>query len=115
MRADLIEQGRDWHTTVCRVAPGRGTEPRDAAERGRHANGAFGVLGYAKGRHAVGNRCRGASATPARDSGRIVRITYRAVRMIVAGVAVGELVQIRLAEHDRASLAQRAHERRVFL
>src|SRR5262249_60410358 len=52
---------------------------------------------------------------PAGDSGRVVGIAYGAVRVIVAGVAVGELVQIRLAEHDRASLAQRVHEWRIGL
>ena len=54
-----------------------------------------------------GNRRRRSAAAAARNAREIIRIVYRAEGEIVAGPAIGQFVQIRLAEHDGAGAAQR--------
>ena len=114
MRSYLIEQGCDRHTAVCGVAAGRRPQSCDAAERRRDTNGPLGILGDSEGCHAGRDRRCGAATAAAGDTAGIVRVVDSAEGLVVASPAIGELVQVRLTEHDRTDRSQRSHDWRVL-
>ena len=91
----------------CDQRSGGRTEAGDAAKRRRDAHRAAGIGADAARGEPRGDRDAGAAARAAGDARRIVGIAGRAERGVVVGHAVGELVQVGLAEHDRAGVEQR--------
>src|ERR1051326_8102904 len=88
-------------------------ETDDAALRRGQAYRAGGI-GTQRGRAQTGGDCSGGATT--RTPGhmlRIPRIAYGSELHIRTRAAVGELVQVGLAENDRASLPQPGHDRRL--
>lgn len=114
MGADLIEQRRDRYAAPRRVASGRRSEAGNAAERGRHPDGSFGILRNPEGRKPCGDRGSGSAAAPAGYALEVVGIVNRAERKIVAGPTVRQLMQIGLAEHDGACVPERRDDRCIL-
>ena len=106
---------RDRHDALLRPAAGRRPEADDAAQRRGNAHRAAGVRADAAGHHARAHRDAGAAARAAGNAARVVRIARRAERGVVVGDAVRELVQVGLAEDERAGVEQPLHDRRVAL
>src|ERR1700692_952814 len=106
---DLVEERRNRRTGVRRVPAGGGAKARKPAEGRGHADRSFRVLGNTKRCHVVGDRRGRATAAASGYARRVVGIVDCAEGVVVARVAVGELMQISLAEHNGASFAQRSY------
>ena len=91
----------------------RRLEPDGAARRRRNPDGAARVGADRCEAHALDERHGGAAARSAGRSRRIERMTHGSERRLLAGRAEGELVEIGLADEDRAGLAQPRDDRRV--
>ena len=83
------------------------SEPALTARRPHHQRG--------HARQPRRNRRRRSAAAAAGNSRRIIGVVDRAERKIIAGPAIGKLVQIGLAEYDRAGRPQSRDRRRIFL
>ena len=101
--ADAIETGRKWNDVGDGNAPEGGFEADDAAEGGRDADGAPSIRADTAAAQTGGNRCRRTSAGTAGNAGKIPRIARGAEVRIVGGDAVGEFVEVGLAEDDDPS------------
>src|SRR5437764_1569687 len=111
---DLVEERRNRRTGVRRVPAGGGAKAREPAEGRGHPDRSFRVLGNTERCHVVGDRCGRATTAPPGYARRVVRIVDCAEGVVVARVAVGELMEIGLAEHNGASFAQRSYQGRVL-
>src|SRR5882762_5157085 len=111
---DLVEERRNRRTGVRRVPAGGGAKAREPAERRRHPDRSFRVLGNTERCHVVGDRCGRAAAAASGYTRRVVGIEDRAEGVVVARVAVGELMQVGLAEHYGARFAQGAYQGRIL-
>jgi hypothetical protein len=111
VRSDLIEERGDGHAAARGVSPGGRSETGNAAKSRGHADGPFRVFGDAEGGEMSRNRGGGAAAAAAGYAREIVGIVHGAERQIVAGPSIGQFVQIGLAEHQGARLAQSAPPR----
>src|SRR6202047_5013234 len=111
---DLVEERRNRRTGVRRVPAGGGAKAREPAQRRGHPDGSFRVLGNAERCHVVGDRCGRATAAASGYARRIVWIVDCAEGVVVARVAVGELMQVGLAEHNGARCAQRSYQGRIL-
>ena len=83
----------------------------DAAQRRGLAHRAAGVGAERERREAGRDRRRRSAARPARHPREVVRVARRAERGVLGGAAHRELVEVRLADRDRARVAQRAARR----
>src|SRR5207302_5058367 len=111
---DLVEERRNRSTGVRRVPAGGGAKAREPAQRRGHPDRSFRVLGNTERRHVVGDRCGCAAAAASGYARRVVGIVDCAEGVVVARVAVGELMQIGLAEHNGARFAQRPYQGRIL-
>src|SRR5579863_8132671 len=109
----MIERVQAWEDaleadpTVC------GFEPNDAAQGCWNPHGAT-VIRSDRQRYEPTRHLR--TAARARPAGRVCgvpRILDAAEIWIIAGLAIGELVHIRLADDHRAGLLDSAHDSRV--
>ena len=111
-RPDVVERGRERPQAVGRHAAERGLEAGDAAGRRRQADRGAGVGPEPEraqpGRERAGVAARGA----ARDAIGPRAVDDGAVGAVARRHAPGELVQVGLAEHDRAGVEQPPHARR---
>src|SRR5256714_6103785 len=111
---DLVEERRNRRTGVRRVAAGGGAKAREPAQRRGHPDRSFRVLGDTERGHVVGDRRGRATAAASGYACWVVGIVDCAEGVVVARVAVGELMQVGLAEHDGASFAQRSYQGRIL-
>src|SRR5437879_13094689 len=111
---ELVEERRNRRTGMRRVPAGGGAEAREPAEGRGHPDRPFRVLGNTERRHVVGDGCGRATAAASGYARRVVGIVDCAEGVVVARVAVGELMQIGLAEHNGARLAQRPYQGRIL-
>ncbi len=90
-----------------------GLDPDDAVEGGGHPPGAGRVGAQREVGDAEGDRDGRTGGRPAGDAGGVPGVAYGAVGTAGADQAGGELVQVGLAEDDRAGRAQPRHRGRV--
>ena len=81
-------------------------ESDQPAQRRRCAHRTAGIGADRRGAEAVSERRRGTAAGTAGEPGRVVGIGRRAVDLVFAGGAVGEFVQVVLADENGARLFQ---------
>ena len=101
-RADVVERRRERPQPVGRHAAECGLEARHAAGRGRQADRRTGVGAEPECAQAGRERTRVAARRPARDAVGPGAVDDGAIGAVARRHAPRELVQIRLAEHDRA-------------
>ena len=101
-RPDLVERRRERDEAVARHAPVGGLHADDAAQRRRLADRAAGVGAERERCEAGGHRGGAAPARAAGDATRVVRVAGGAERRVLGRAAHGELVEVGLADRDRA-------------
>src|SRR6266480_2547582 len=111
---NLVEERRNRRTGVCRVPAGGGAKAREPAQGRGHPDRSFRVLGNTKRCHVVGDRCGRTTAAASGYTRRVVGIVDCTEGVVVARVAVGELMEIGLAEHNGAGFAQRSYQGRIL-
>ena len=112
-RPQMIEAPRERHHPVERqLAVGR-LESDGATRRRRNPDRASGIGAERGERHAGGDRNSRTAARAARRPRGIVRVAHRTEGGVFARRAVRELVEVRLADDDRARLPQTGDRHRV--
>ncbi len=112
-RAWRVACMRDRRHARLRITVDRGPQRHDAVQRGRNPDRAAGIRTDPAGREPRGDR---ASVTAARATGYarlVVRIPDGAESAVIARDAERQLVQVRLAQNDRAGVDERLHNGRV--
>ena len=105
-RSGRVEARRHRHDAPVRDEAGRGAEPRDAAVGGRDPDRAGGVGADAPGNQVCRDRRPVSAARAAADPLRRPRVVSGAEMWARGEGAVGELMQVQLAEDDRSRLSQ---------
>ena len=107
----MVERGRERPETVGRDAAEGRLEAGHAAGRGRQPDRGARVGPEPERAQACRERARIAARGAARDAIGARAVDDGAVGAVARGHAPGELVQVGLAEHDRAGVDQAAHAR----
>ncbi len=103
---DRVEGAAGRHDARCRKRTERRFQPDDGVEGRRHAPRSGRVGAEREGDDAAGNRDRRSRRRTARHDRGIDGVQRHRMRRAHADEAGGELVEIGLAEHDGAGLAQ---------
>ena len=112
-RPDLVEAGREGDEPVAAHGAVGRLDPDHAAQRRGLADRTARVGSQAQRREPCGNRGGRSTAGAARDAARVVRVAGRTERRVLGAGSHGELVEVRLADHDGAGLAQLRDDRCV--
>jgi hypothetical protein len=108
-----VEGRRDRHQPFVGPAVHGRAKADQPAVRGRHAHRAARVGADGRRRGAQPEQRRVAAAGAARDARRIERVARRPEGVVVPGDALRPLVQVGLAEHQRAGVQQALRHARV--
>lgn len=112
-RPGMVERPRERYDARRADAPMRRLQPDRAAERGGDANTAARIGAHRHRRHPRRHRRAGTAARTTGDAVGVPRIARRAEVGVIRRHAEGKLVRVRLAERNRARLAEQPRDRRI--
>ena len=114
-RPHVVEGEIERHHAVTADAAVAGLEPDRAAVGSGDADGAAGVAAHGQEHHAGGDRRGRSAAGAAGNPLQVPRVAHRAEMRVGRGDAVGQLVQVGLADQHRAGFGQLFDHRGVMV